>query len=198
MKKIGLFGGTFDPIHIGHIKIAEAARDKAKLSEVIFIPAGEPPHKTEKKQENKEDRLEMTKLAVSRHQFFSVSDYEIKLKEKSYSLNLIKHFKKVYPEDKLYFIIGADSLYDLPEWYHYEEFMTLCEFIVISRPGIKKEHLLNKFSGKEKPFRAFFIDNINIGISSTQVRQLLKEGESVRQLVPAEVCDYIEKHGLYK
>lgn len=197
MKRIGLFGGTFDPIHTGHIKIAGIAKERAALDSIIFIPSGDPPHKISKNVSGKLDRLRMTQLATEEFKDFSVSDYEIKLNEKSYSVNMVKHFNKLFPDAELYFIIGADSLYDMPTWWHYRELLSLCVFIVISRPGIKKEDLLDRFSGDEKPFRALFIDDVSIDISSTSIRNKLKCGNNAGNFLPPSVYEYIKSNGLY-
>ena len=198
MKKIGIFGGTFDPIHTGHIEIAKTAKERMALDMVVFVPSGDPPHKSLKNARNKEDRLTMTELATSSYDFFSVSDYEIKKNEKSYSVNLIKHFKEVYKEDELYFIIGADSLYNLPLWYHYEELMEMVTFIVLSRPHqLDEKNLLDKFKGTEKPFRAFFIDDVSIDISATEIRDKIKNGQNVKDILPQLVYRYIIDNGLY-
>lgn len=198
MSRIGLFGGTFDPVHRGHIKIAKTAMEKADLDSVIFIPSGNPPHKTEQKVTDKWDRFEMVKIATEPYDCFSVSDYELNRKERSYSLNLIKHFKNIYKNDELYFIMGSDSLYNLPTWWHYEELMEICNFIVISRPvQYEKERLLEKFQGSEKPFRAFFIDGVNIDISATEIRDALKMGQDISSFVEDDVLQYIKDNSLY-
>jgi len=199
MSRIGLFGGTFDPIHTGHTEIAEVVKEKIGLSKIVFIPAGNPPHKTDKAVTDKMDRFNMVKLAISDYDGFCVSDYEINKEERSYSVNLLKHFKDVYKEDELFFIIGGDSLYNLPTWYHYEELISLCSFVVVSRPNqYEKEHLLDKFSGKEKPFRAFFIDDVSIDISSTEIREKLKDGQNVQNILHKSVYRYIKDKRLYE
>ena len=199
MSRIGLFGGTFDPIHIGHTDIAEIVKEKLNLDKIIFIPAGNPPHKTDKDVTDKIDRFNMVKLATEKYDSFCVSDYEINKAERSYSVNLLKYFKEIYFEDELFFIIGGDSLYNLPAWWHYEELISLCSFVVVSRPDqYEKEHLLDKFSGKEKPFRAFFIDDIKIDISSTAIREKLKKGQNVQNMLHESVYGYIKDNRLYE
>lgn len=198
MSKIGLFGGTYDPIHKGHTEIAEIVMEKMNLQKIIFIPAGDPPHKLDKKVTDKTDRLNMVRLAVGYNPAFCVSDYEIKKEARSYSLDLIKHFKSIYKEDELYFIIGGDSLYNMPTWYHYEELLGLCNFIVISRPQVEKRNLLDKFSGDEKPPRIFFIDDVSIPISATEIREKIKNGENTKNYVTEPVYNYIRTKELYK
>jgi len=198
MSKIGLFGGTFDPIHKGHTEIAEIVMEKMNLEKIIFIPAGDPPHKLGKKVTDKSDRLNMVKLATSYNSSFLVSDYEIKKEKRSYSVDLIKYFKSINKDDELFFIIGGDSLYNLPTWYHYEELLGLCNFIVISRPQVEKKNLLDKFSGEEKPPRIFFIDDVSIPVSATEIREKIKNGEEVKDYVTEAVYNYIRTKELYK
>ncbi|MBE7028485.1 MAG: nicotinate-nucleotide adenylyltransferase [Ruminococcaceae bacterium] len=197
MKRIGLFGGTFDPVHKGHVMVAEIAKKEMELDEVIFIPAGNPPHKEDKKIADGTHRLNMLLLATEDMPYFKVSDIEIRKKEKSYSVDLIKHFRKELKKTELFFIIGADSLYNLPTWYHYEELMQMTNFIVISRPETNKSSLLDKFSGNEKPMRAFFVDDVFIDISSTEIREMLKSGADTEKYLDKSVLNYIRANRLY-
>lgn len=194
--KTGLFGGTFDPIHNGHIKVAQAAKNALQLDRVIFIPAGAPPHKTEKKVTDKDARLAMVRIAAETIGA-EVSDWEIRREKKSYSLDLIRHFQKELPEDELFFIIGADSFRDLPTWWHYRELLALCTFVVISRPDVAQETLLDRFAGDEVPPRVFFLDDVSVDISSTEIRALASTGGDISRLVPPEVEEFIHTHSLY-
>ena len=195
--KTGLYGGTFDPLHNGHMKVAQAAKNHLQLDRIIFIPAGDPPHKTEQTITDKAHRLAMVRLAAEKEGAF-VSDWELLKTEKSYSTKTLQHFKELYPEDEIYFIIGADSFRDLPSWWHYRELMRLCNFVVVSRPDVDKSTFLSRFSGDEAPPRVFFLDNIFMDISSTKIRQMVKEGEDISRLVPPMIAEYIEAKGLYK
>lgn len=195
--KTGLYGGTFDPIHNGHIKVVQAAKNFLQLDQVIFIPAGDPPHKADKQITEKEHRLAMVQMVAEQVEA-QVSCWELLKQEKSYSVETIRHFQAEYPENEIYFIIGADSFYDMPTWWHYEELMGLCNFVVVSRPDYEKETLLSKFKGTEKPPRVFFLDDIFVDISSTEIRERVAEGKDISKLVPPEVAAYIEKHHLYQ
>ena len=195
--KTGLFGGTFDPIHNGHLKVALTAKNQLGLDRIIFIPSGNPPHKTDKKVTDKERRLAMTRLAVKETGAL-VSDWEVRQENKSYSVDLVRHFMQESPDDEFYFIIGADSFYDLPTWYHYRDLMDICRFVVISRPDTEKSQMLDLFEGTEKPPRVLFLDDLNLDISSTQIRRMLGEGKDVSHLVPKPVLDYIKNQNLYK
>ena len=197
MQRVGLFGGTFDPPHIGHIKVLTEAEKRLTLDRLILIPAGDPPHKTEKKVTDKQHRLHMTKLAFLPFANCSVSDYEIVKQTPSYSVDLIKHFREEMRDCELFFIIGADSFADLPTWWHYRELLTLCNIIVVSRPDTEKAELLTKFKGDEEPPRVFFLDNVHMDVSSTQIRAQIYAGEDVSRLVPDNVLQYIKENKLY-
>ena len=195
--KIGLYGGTFDPLHNGHMKVAQEAKNHLQLDRVIFIPAGDPPHKAGKAITDKQDRLNMVRLAAEA-EGAEVSDWELSRREKSYSVETLKHFQTQFPEDELFFIIGADSFRDLPSWWHYRELMELCTFVVISRPDIEKDSLLTRYAGDEKPPRVFFLDHIFMDISSTNIRKMVSEGKDVSRLVPPAVHQYMQSRGLYQ
>ncbi len=195
--KIGLFGGTFNPIHNGHLRVVEEAKHHLKLDRILLVPAGDPPHKAGDDITAKEDRLAMVRLAAGIIGA-EVSEWELSQEEKSYSVLTLEHFREVYPDDELFFIIGADSFRDLPSWWHYRELLTLCTFVVISRPDIEKESLLSRYAGDEKPPRVFFLDHILMDISSTNIRQRVSEGKDISRLVPEAVLAYIQSHRLYQ
>lgn len=197
MARIGLFGGTFDPVHNGHIAIAKEAFKKLALDEIILIPCGDPPHKTKKDISDKAHRLAMTEMAFSSLGGFSVSDYEIKKQTPCYSVDMLKHFKKLYPDDELFFIIGADSFHDIPTWWHYRELLSLCTIIVVSRPDIDKSELFSRFAGDEAPPRVFYLGNVAYDVSSTQIRAMVYRRQDISKLVPDKVVQYIKKNELY-
>ncbi len=195
--KTGLFGGTFDPIHNGHIKVAQSAKQRLGLDRIIFIPSGDPPHKKDKQVTDKYKRLAMVEEALSGTDI-SVSDWEVQQDAKSYSVELIKHFQKEFPEDELYFIIGADSFKDLPTWWHYRELLSLCTLVVMARPDTDKQALLSRYEGTEVPPRVFYLEGLLMDISSTQIREMVAEGKDISRLVPQSVAFYIKNQGLYK
>jgi len=194
--KIGLFGGTFDPIHNGHIKVAQAAKNNLQLDKVILIPAGDPPHKAGKNLSDKMHRLDMARLAAE-PLGAEVSDWELLQTGKSYSVDTVRHFQATCPRDELFFIIGADSFYDIPTWWHYRELLELCSFVVVARPDTDKNKLLAKYAGDEKPPRVFYLQDILVDISSTAIRDKVRRGEDISTLVPPAVQDYIHSHKLY-
>ncbi|MGC8795851.1 nicotinate-nucleotide adenylyltransferase [Thermodesulfovibrio sp.] len=204
--KIGLFGGTFNPIHYGHLRVAEEVREAFLLDKIIFIPAGIPPLKKYDIVEAMH-RLKMTELAVKDNPFFEVSDFEAKQKKPSYTINTLTHLKRLYQKDTLFFIMGIDAFLELKSWYRYEELLRMVDFIIMSRPGfdnlqnyefIEDEEAENCFKIKNSDKRAFFISVSPFWISSTQIRKMIQNEKSIRYLVPEEVRKYIEDNKLYR
>ncbi len=190
-KKIALFGGTFDPVHTGHLIIAEKAREEFNLEKVIFIPSNIPPHK-KKVYASSLHRYNMVKIAIEDNPFFEISDIEIKKKEPSYTYVTVIRMKKIYPDYKIFFIIGQDSLFELPQWYKAKELIKEITFLVAKRYS-------NFNYRKEKNFPVNFeiIHSPIIGISSTYIRTCIKAGKSVKYLLPEKVYDYIQKEKIY-
>lgn len=197
MARIGLLGGTFDPVHNGHIAIGEEAKARLSLDKIILIPTGDPPHKANKKVTDKHHRFRMCELVFLPLGGYEVSDYEIKKETPSYSVDMLRYFGEVYPDDELFFIIGADSFRDLPTWWHYRELLRLCTIIVISRPDTEKSELLSLFSGDEEPPRVFYLDSVSMDISSTQIRAMTYRGQDVTHLIPDVAWQYMKENRLY-
>lgn len=192
--KIGIFGGTFDPIHNAHMIIAQYAKEQFVLDRLIFIPCGNPPHK--KSMTDKTIRFCMTRLAVGDE--FEISDYEVMREEYSYTLSTLQHFKNEYPEDEIYLIIGEDSLGDIEKWHKPQEILKLCTLLVFPRKS--KEELLKKIEYTKTAIggEIFPIDAPIFEISSTHIRNRLKSGKSVRYMLPKKVLEYIEENDLYR
>lgn len=201
-KRVGLMGGNFDPIHYGHLLVAEQARETYHLDEVIFIPTGVPPHKTVSTVgADKQSRYEMTRLAVESNPGFSVSDIEITRKGRSYTIDTLGALKKELAEDtQLYFISGADAIMKLDEWKDYESVLKQVIFVGATRPGTdtaslaEKARQLNHTIGAD--VRIFYISELDI--SSTDIRNRINEERTIRYLLPEPVAAYIESEGLYK
>jgi len=188
--RIGILGGTFNPIHIGHLVLAEEAKEKLNLEKVIFVPVYIPPHKKDKEITEADDRLKMVSLAIRGNPSFEASTFEIDSKATSYSIETLREFKRKYGEDtKLFFITGADSLGELFSWKGLDEIFKLSQFIVANRPGYDIANL-------PKEVEAVTITPLEI--SSSQIRRKIKEGKSIRYLVPEAVREYISAKGLYK
>ena len=199
MKKYGIFGGSFNPIHYGHLMICEYIKEEMGLDKVIFIPTGNPPHK--ELELSAEDRYEMVRLAISPNPDFEISDIETTRVKMSYTVDTIRELKKIYREEKLYFLIGLDSLFQLKTWMKIGDLSQEIEFVVALRPGYLDKEEINK----EIDFlRENFGTKINLiktplyEISSTDLRDRIHEGKSLRYLIPKKVLDYIEESGLYK
>lgn len=201
MKKIGIMGGTFDPIHYGHLVLAEQVRTEYKLDKVYFIPAGSPPHKLGNKVTSPEERCYMTLLATITNSFFHVSSMEIDSNEVSYTIKTIKNLKAELGDDVvLYFITGADAIYDIESWYDYEELLKITKFLAATRPGVDEGRLKLKIDMLIKNYGADIqlIKVPALAISSTDIRERVRESRSIRYLVPEVVEDYIFERDLYK
>lgn len=192
MKRIGIFGGTFNPPHIAHSIVAESVRAQLILDKIIFIPSGNPPLK---ESIPAEDRLAMANLAFGDDINFEVSDIEIRdITEKSYTVNTLRKLRIKYEGEriKLFLIIGADNLLDLPRWKDPEQLFQLAEIVVINRPGFDPKNSKQEFYEKAK-----FIDVPFLEISSSMIREYVKIGRPVKYLVTKEVEEYIEDNKLY-
>lgn len=191
--KIGVFGGTFDPPHLGHLIVAESARETLDLDKVLFIPCASPPHKSSRSLIDPDRRMEMITLAISGHPSFEVSDLEIQRGGKSYTVDTLRVLTSLYPRSELYLLIGIDNLLELHTWREPEEIFALSDVVAINRPGfntadVRKDYLR----------RVTFLRSPNIDISSSEIRRKAKMGKSIRYLVPSAVETYILKHGAYR
>ncbi|WP_044642316.1 nicotinate-nucleotide adenylyltransferase [Risungbinella massiliensis] len=191
--KIGIMGGTFDPIHCGHLLMAEQAREEMKLDQVWFVPAGSPPHKQTKKITDSLHRTRMVQRAVADQIDFRVSTWEIEQAGPSYTITTMKNFCMQYPESDFFLILGADMVNSLPSWYQIAELLQLVQVIALGRPGYPVEKLPDWIQGRVH----WVPDSIEIQLASTQIRQRLETGRSVRYLVPDTVLAYIEENRLY-
>ena len=191
--KLGLFGGTFNPIHNGHLKIARKVLDDFGLTKVIFIPSGNPPHKNKNDIVDAFHRLKMLEIAIAGEKRFEVSDIEIKREGKSYTLDTIKRIKEIYGKDAiLYFIAGADMALDLPNWKDPLKILELSHFLAVERPNFCLEKLNEKYRKK-----IIFVEGVSFDISSSDIRNRIKGGKSIKTLVPDAVEKYIKDHNLF-
>ena len=201
--KIGILGGTFDPVHIGHLIIAEYACDELALNKLLIIPAAIPPHKKGKNIIDGKHRLEMVKLATSDNPMFEVSDIELKKHGVSYSvetLRIIQAKMKVLSE--YFFIVGSDMLGELHTWKEIDQFVDMCNFVIAVRTGFKKENWkkikLPLAEETRQKVMQNLLENPMIDISSTDIRTRISEGKSIRYMVPKAVEDYIIQNNLYR
>jgi len=191
--RIGIFGGTFDPIHLGHLLLAEQALEAARLDEVWFIPAGEPPHKQGKTITMAEHRYRMVLLATEGHPRFRVSRIELDRKGPSYTVDTIETLTHMNPNDHFFLLVGADMVKDLPRWYKIKKILQFVHVIGLGRLGIGREEVPVEISER----LVWIPDAIETNISSTTIRERLAQGKSVRYLVPERVRQYIKENGLY-
>jgi len=212
-KRIGLFGGTFSPIHLGHLRGAEEVREAFALHEVIFIPAAIPPHKRAENVIEGKHRLEMVKRATRTNPSFSVSNAELERPGKSYSIDTLRHFQENH-QDSVFFILGRDAFLEIETWMKFQSLFSLANFIVMTQPGSGKvsrkdqlpEALRSVFrynSGDgcwihTSDHTLHFKEIMFLDISSTRIRELIDRGQSVKYLVPGEVEGYIQEHDLYR
>jgi nicotinate-nucleotide adenylyltransferase len=187
--RIGLLGGTFNPIHSGHLILADEVREKLKLDQVVFVPANIPPHKKSAAIAPARLRMEMLRIAVRGNRHFSVSDVELRRSGPSYTIDTIYEFKKRFPGDELFFITGSDLLKYFAEWKDLRQIVRLVKFIVATRPGYPLEGIPRYIA--TVPIRA-------VDISAFEVRMHVRMGKSYRYLVPEGVYRYIQKHRLYR
>ncbi|MBU1626601.1 nicotinate-nucleotide adenylyltransferase [bacterium] len=217
IKRKGIFGGTFNPLHIGHLLCCEEVREKFALSNVTFIPSAVPPHKSSPDIIHHSYRYEMVKLGIKDNPFFEVSDIELNAPGKSYSINTIKKFLTIYGEGiRLFFIMGIDAFLDIETWKEPEELVSICHLIVMLRPGLSLGNTLHKLpeylqrrivfdTSNEDLIHYYdpqknilFVKVTEISLSSTWIRERIKAGKSIKYYIPREVEVFIELNELYR
>lgn len=196
---IGLFGGTFNPIHYGHLLICEGIREEFGLEKTVFIPAKTPPHKESKKIIRPYDRLEMVRLAIEDNPSFEVSDIEMKREGASYTVDTLNTYNKLYGSDNLGLIVGADSLVNFETWRNYRDIFGLAYIFVASRPDTDNKLLENSIIKFTNQFgaRIYKYSLRVMDYSSTEIRRRVKEGLSIKYLVPPNVEEYIYNNQLF-
>ncbi|WP_181219789.1 nicotinate-nucleotide adenylyltransferase [Bacillus subtilis] len=188
MKKIGIFGGTFDPPHNGHLLMANEVLYQAGLDEIWFMPNQIPPHKQNEDYTDSFHRVEMLKLAIQSNPSFKLVLVEMEREGPSYTFDTVSLLKQRYPNDQLFFIIGADMIEYLPKWYKLDELLNLIQFIGVKRPGF---HV-------ETPYPLLFADVPEFEVSSTMIRERFKSKKPTDYLIPDKVKKYVEENGLYE
>jgi nicotinate-nucleotide adenylyltransferase len=196
VRRLGVLGGTFDPIHYGHLQIAEEARERFALDAVLFIPTGEPPHKPAG-QANAEQRFLMAELATADNPRFAVSRLEIDRPGPSYTADTLEALRARYPEAARYLIIGADMAMDFPAWREPERILGLARIVAATRPGVPEARLRRHLAAPAMQAVELLVAP-GLDISSTELRRRVAEGKSLRYLTPDPVVGFIEKEGLYR
>ena len=201
MRRLGLFGGTFNPPHLAHKRLSDEMRERLSLSEVLIMPTFTPPHKEAKNLASSEDRLEMCRRTFS-DDFYKVSDLEIKREGKSYTVDTLLELKEIYPEDKIYLIIGSDMLLSFHKWYRYRDILSLCTLCVISRDDDETVKMLSDYAkdvlNRDEDKGEIIISSASpIELSSTLIREKLSKGEDVSSFIEEKTLEYIKEKGLY-
>jgi nicotinate-nucleotide adenylyltransferase len=213
--RIGLFGGTFDPIHWGHLRSAEEVREAYALDRILFIPTAKPPHKRGQTKTSARDRLAMVCLAVASNPKFEVSTVEINRPGVSYSIDTLQYFAaRNRGQDSYYFILGLDAFREIGTWRNFKRVFPLCNFIVTSRPGSRKSNLMSGvavavrklfcYDSNKKIYRhrsgttLHFLQLTDFAVSASDIRARVRQGKSIRYLVPKTVENYIRKRRLYR
>lgn len=199
MNSIGIFGGSFNPIHIGHLIMANEVLIKLNLDKIIFIPVGNPPHKKLNDLANATDRYNMVKLSIEDNCKFEVLDIEIKKESITYTYDTLKELKEIYKSDKLYFIIGFDSLKELNTWKNIDKMNKYCEFVVVDRNSnsVQIEFLIEEYKLKYN-LTIHYVKTPNIDVSSTMIRQRVKDNINISYLVDRRVEKYIYNNKLFR
>ena len=211
--RIGLFGGSFNPVHIGHLRAAEEIRGLCSLEKVIFIPTHIAPHKPVRTLASPQHRLTMLELAIQDNRHFLVSDAELRRPGRSYSVETLRYFRAAFPEADPFFIMGMDAFAEIDTWKNYRDLFPLCNFVVMTRPGYSPPHRERiiprtmtgefSFSPEENRYRhasgssVFIADIPGLAISAREIRRRVAQGHSFTYLVPKAVEEYILQHKLY-
>jgi nicotinate-nucleotide adenylyltransferase len=212
--KLGILGGTFNPVHNAHLQIAQEVRSRLQLDRIIFIPAATPPHKELDGDIAFSDRLAMVELAIAAEPYFDASDIEAQRGGRSYSVDTLTQLQALHPADQLFFIIGSDSFLEIASWYRAPEIFTLCNIAVVERPEARVTDLLAALPvamrgdfcyypdemrlAHRSGFSVYYLPGTPLAISSSEIRSLVRTGQSIRQLVPDAVCDYIAAKRIYQ
>ncbi|HUS58345.1 MAG TPA: nicotinate-nucleotide adenylyltransferase [Planctomycetota bacterium] len=199
--KIGVLGGTFNPVHIGHLILAEQVRCAARLEKVLFVPAHCPPHKATDEMAPDEHRLHMVQLAVAGNPYFVVSEIELKRKGTSYTYDTMRLLCEENPGDEFHFIVGGDTVPELPSWHRITDLLDICDFLIGDRPGhlVRWEALEAALpSAQVSKLRKGVVYTVPVGVASSDIRHRIRHNHTIRYLVPAKVEEYLTEHGLYK
>jgi nicotinate-nucleotide adenylyltransferase len=197
MNTLGIMGGTFDPIHVGHLKVAEVVRSKLALDRVIFVPAYCPPHKSISDITPVKHRFAMVSEAIAGNPRFEASKIELGHQCPVYVGDTIRAFKEIEGENvNIYFITGLDAILIIINWHRARTYPNLCQFVAVTRPGYDEGEIESKIPDDFRPYITI-LEEPSLSISSTEIRHRVKTGQSIEDMVPKVVMDYIYRHGLY-
>lgn len=197
--RLGIMGGTFDPIHIGHLACADQARETFGLDAVVFVPAGNPVFKKDKQVTPASERLAMCQLAVESNPAFDASAIEINRGGDTYTVDTLRQLRAHYPDNvELYFITGADAVFSIVKWRESSEIARLAKLIAVTRPGYAMSEEKKYYLSEQTDFSVTYAEVTALAISSSDLRKRVAEGKSIRYLTMQRVLDYVESHGLYR
>ena len=188
--KLGIYGGSFDPVHLGHLLVAQAAVEELGLDRIFFVPAAQSPFKPENKPAPDAVRLQLLRLALAGKSNCEVDDQEIRRGGVSYTVDTLRDFAKKFPTAELFYLIGADNVAKLPAWREFSELAALAEYVVVPRPGQPELAF-------PKPFRGRVLNGFPLGVSSSEIRSRVRSGMTIEHLVPAAVAEAIRNGRLY-
>lgn len=200
-KALGVMGGTFNPVHYGHLVAAETARIDFDMEKIIFVPSSVPPHKMREGLVDASLRYKMTELATASNPHFEVSPIELNRPGPSYTVDTMREFREIYGDDyDLFFITGADAVLEILSWKDVEYLLGLCSLVAVTRPGYALEKLKRKTNDIKARYGAtiYVLNAPGVAISSTEIRERCRSGKSIKYLVPEPVEEFILREGLYK
>ena len=197
MKKIAMFGGTFNPIHFGHIRVALYFREKLNLNKVIFMPTLIPPHKEMTEKVDPYARYDMCLLETDKYSYFETSDIELQRKGKSYTIDTLRKLSQIYKDSKLYLIMGADMFVTIEEWKEYKEILSLADICTFPRGEYDYKFLMEYKDKFLSRYECFIADMPLVDVSSSEIRNMVSENKPISNLVSSEVEKYIYEKGLY-
>jgi nicotinate-nucleotide adenylyltransferase len=190
MMKIGLFGGSFDPVHLGHLLVGQAAREELGLDRLFFIPAAQSPFKPDSKPISGANRLRLLRLALAGKAWCEIDEQELHRGGVSYTIDTVRDYARRFPEAQIFYLIGGDHVAKLPAWREAEELARRVEFVVVPRPGQAETPFPESFHGRS-------LKGFPLGVSSSQIRARIRSGQPIEHLVPAAVAEAIRGAGLY-
>ncbi len=191
MQRIGLYGGSFDPVHLGHLLVAQAAREELGLERLFFIPAAQSPFKPDSKPTSGADRLRLLRLALAGKTWCEIDEQELHRGGVSYTIDTVRDYHRRFPDAEIHYLIGGDHVEKLPSWRDADELARLAQFVVVPRPG-------QPVIPFPKSFRGRTLKGFPLGVSSSQIRARIQAGEPIDHLVPAAVGEAIQSAGLYR
>ncbi len=195
--RTAIFGGSFNPVHKGHIHLAESAMEELELDRIFFVPSGISPHRSSAEYASGSDRLEMLRLACRGHDNFEVSDYELQSERVSYSIYTVEHFRRLYPDDKLFLLVGSDMLLSFDKWYKFEEILKNVTLSVVSRQSGDAADLQKKAHELSTYGRIFISSSCPVTVSSSEIRKKIAKNSEWACYLDENVVQYIRLKGLY-